>query len=71
MRISRAFTSWPHKKSTRERIASPDSWYETPMDKDGMSHVSVTPKTDKKTENTVVEIPVRSDEGVECLHVIE
>ena len=64
MRISRALTSWSQNQSTRERIASPDSWCEMPMEKDGMSHVSVTPKTDQKTGHTVVEIPVRSDEDV-------
>ena len=70
MRISRMFSSWSQKQSAGERIASPDSWCGT-MEKDGMSHVSVTPKTDQKTRNTVVEIPVRSDEDVEYLHVVE
>ena len=51
-------------------MASPDSRGETPMDKDGMSHVSVIPKTDQKTGNNVVQISVRSDEDVECLHVV-
>ena len=70
MRISRTLTSWSQKHFTGERIASPDSWCETPMDKDGVSHVSVAPKMEQKTRNNVVEIPVRSDEDVECQHVV-
>ena len=44
MRMSRMFTSWSQKHFTGERIESPEPWCETPTEKDGLSHVSVSPK---------------------------
>ena len=55
MRMSRIFTSWSRKHSTGERLESPEPWRETPIEKDGLSHVSVTPKSDQKTRSTEVD----------------